>query len=266
MIPKELFAIDDVEECVSCLCISTDQDRYMGPQWVKGFIRALDRLSENEQLRAIVLVGGQRIFSLGASRQDLLAEGNRETGVIEYAERAVNALLNLPVPVVAALEGHAVGGGLLLGLWSDALFMAEESLYGANFVSLGFTPGMGATWVVQEAFGATLGREMLLTGRLLTGKNIHALGCPVSHAVRPRDQVREATLALASEIADAPRPALTLLKRTLSQPRREALKRAITAERADHARLFSDPQTFREIEERYCPPGEDANKGRGVKS
>jgi enoyl-CoA hydratase/carnithine racemase len=153
-----------------------------------------------------------------------------------------------------------------MGLWSDALFMAEESLYGANFISLGFTPGMGATWAVQEAFGATLGREMLLTGRLLTGKSIRALGCPLSHAVRPRKRVRETTLALAREIADAPRPALVLLKRTLSQPRREALKRALAAEHADHTRLFSDPQTFREIADRYPSPVEGADRGRGVKS
>jgi polyketide biosynthesis enoyl-CoA hydratase PksI len=259
MNPADLFAVDTVDECISCLHIATDQDQYMGPLWVEGFTQALDRLGKNAQLRAVVLVGGKRVFSLGASREALLAAGNEETGVAEYAARAAHALLNLPVPVVAALEGHAVGGGLLIGLWSDALFMAEESLYGANFISLGFTPGMGATWAVQEAFGAALGREMLLTGRLLTGKSIRALGCPLSHAVRPRELVRETTLALAREIADAPRPALVLLKRTLSQPRMEALKRALAAEHGDHTRLFSDPQTFREIADRYPSPVEGAD-------
>jgi polyketide biosynthesis enoyl-CoA hydratase PksI len=143
--------------------------------------------------------------------------------------------------------------------------MAEESLYGANFISLGFTPGMGATSAVPEAFGPTLGRQMLLTGRLLTGRDIRALGCPLSHAVRPRDRVRQAALSLASQIVAAPRPALVLLKRTLSHPRSEALKRALTAERADHARIFSDPQTLREIEDRYLSPVEGADRGKDGK-
>jgi enoyl-CoA hydratase/carnithine racemase len=68
MIPADRFAVDTVDERISCLQIATDQDRHMGPLWVDGFTRALERLSENDQLRAVVLVGGERVFSLGASK------------------------------------------------------------------------------------------------------------------------------------------------------------------------------------------------------
>jgi enoyl-CoA hydratase/carnithine racemase len=257
-----LFAVDRIADRVSRLRVATDQDPFMGPQWVDGFTRALERLGENDQISAVVLEGGERTFSAGASREALLAGGSAQAGIAEYAGRAAGALLDLPVPVVAAMAGHAIGGGLLLGLWSDALVMAEESLYGANFISLGFTPGMGATCAVAEAFGATFGREMLLTGRLLTGRSIRAMRCPLSHAVRPRDQVPEAALSLAGEIAEAPRPALVLLKQTLARPRRDALERALAAERADHARLFSDPRTLGEIASRYPPRGKDAEHER----
>jgi enoyl-CoA hydratase/carnithine racemase len=72
--------------------------------------------------------------------------------------------------------------------------------------------------------------------------------------------VREAALALADGMAEAPRTALVLLKQTLARPRREALERALAAENADHVRLFSDPRTRREIASRYPLPGGDADR------
>jgi enoyl-CoA hydratase/carnithine racemase len=163
----------------------------------------------------------------------------------------VRTLLDLPVPVVAAAAGHAIGGGLLVALWCDAIVLGEESLYGANFMALGFTPGMGATHAVPEAFGAPLGRELLWTGRLLTGREIRAASCPLSHAVRPRAQVMEQALMQAREIADAPRGTIVLLKRMLAASRREALERALRAEASAHATLHADPATAAEIGRRY---------------
>jgi polyketide biosynthesis enoyl-CoA hydratase PksI len=253
----ELFARESAGDGVCRLRVATDRDPYMGPRWVDGFTQALDDLGRDDRISAVVLEGGERTFSAGASRDALLAAGRVGEGAItEYASRAARALLRLPVPVVAALAGHALGGGLVLGLWCDGQVLAAESLYGANFMALGLTPGMGATHAVPAAFGATLGREMLLTGRLLTGRDIRAAACPLSYAVRPRNEVGAAALALAREFAAVPRPALVLLKETLARPRQEALERALAAEHADHARLFSAAETALEIAGRYpAPPG-----------
>jgi polyketide biosynthesis enoyl-CoA hydratase PksI len=118
-------------------------------------------------------------------------------------------------------------------------------------MQLGFTPGMGATHAMLQAFGEPLGRELLLTGRLLTGREIAATRCPLAHAVVPRGMVLERSLTIAREIADAPRAALVLMARMLADARRGTLEAALRSEARAQAQLFSDTQTRREIEQRY---------------
>src|SRR5262249_32901695 len=142
-----------------------------------------------------------------------------------------------------------VGGGFVLGLWCDVAVLAEESLYGANFMSLGFTPGMGATVVLEEALGAPLARELMFSGRMIKGRGL--LGSTLGHAVVPRAFVRDRALAIAREIAEVPRGASELLKATLARRRRERLERAVAEERVMHEVLFSRAETRALIAERH---------------
>lgn len=249
---SEPFAVTPHADGVATLRIVADADPWIGPAWVDGFAAALGRLAAAPELRALVLEGGTPYFCAGARRDALLdASGASPTS---YAEQVPNALLALSVPTVAAMAGHAVGGGLLLGLWCDAAVFADESLYGANFMALGLTPGMGATHAVPEAFGEPLGRELLQTGRLLTGREIRDAGAPLGHAIRPRAQVLGRAVALAREMADPPREAVVLLKRELAARRWEGLRQALQAERAMHVRIFAAETTRAEIARRYPVP------------
>jgi len=243
-----LFTTMVVDDGVVSLRVATDDERHLDPQWVERFAAALDGISGDVSVRALVLEGVDRVFSAGASREALLTKRDTPS---EFAAGVARAVLAAPVPIVASLAGHAIGGGLLLGLWCDAVVLAAESLYGVNFMALGFTPGMGATVAVPEAFGPVLGRRLLFTGQLLTGREIREARCPLSHAVHPRAEVRDRTLAVARGMAEAPRAALVLLKRTMAVPRQEALERALEAEQQCHARLFSGEQVFDDIAMRY---------------
>lgn len=249
----ELFGVTPRGDGVVSLCICTDDHPYLETGWIESFADALARLAADTSVRAVVLEGGHRYFQAGASRAALLAA--RGAGpVAGYAAGAARALLALPVPVVAAAAGHAIGGGLVVALWCDAVVLAEESLYGANFMALGFTPGMGATHAVPEAFGEPLGRELLYTGRLLTGTEIRESHCPLSHAVRPRGEVLDRARRRAHEMVEAPRASIVLLKRALAGRRREALERAVLAETHAHELLSSDPTMGEEISRRYPTP------------
>jgi polyketide biosynthesis enoyl-CoA hydratase PksI len=254
-----LFAVTHLDAGVAVVRIASDAEPYMGMRWVDRLDATLNHISRDSAVQAIVLEGGERAFSLGASRDDLVAAAGRGA-MPGYVGQVPRSILAVPVPVVAAMAGHAIGGGLLLGLWCDVAVLAAESLYGANFMALGFTPGMGATHAVPEAFGGPLGRELLYTGRLLTGREIREAHCPLSGAVRPRVAVMRRAVAVARQVAGAPRPAVVALKRRLSAARREALKRALRAEEEGHARLFADPSMARQIAERYGAglPAEDA--------
>ena len=74
-------------------------------------------------------------------------------------------LLEFPVPTIAAMEGHAVGGGLVLALLCDVVVAASERRFGLNFTDLGLTPGMGSTRLLAELVGHHFAAEMLLTSR-----------------------------------------------------------------------------------------------------
>jgi polyketide biosynthesis enoyl-CoA hydratase PksI len=194
-------------------------------------------------VRAIVFASSGDYFSAGASRASLLA-----ATATDYAARVPAAVLRCPVPTVAAMEGHAIGGGLVLGLLADVVLLADRSLYGANFASLGFTPGMGATAVVEELCGPALARELLLGGRLFTGSELRERGVP---CVWPREQVKERALAIAAEMAEVPGQTSRALKRCLAARRLARIGAAVAEEQQMHAALFGDPSTLDAIACRY---------------
>ena len=97
------------------------------------------------------------------------------------------ALRDLQVPVIAAMNGHAVGGGLGLALVCDLRVANEDAKYGSNFVKLGLHPGMATTYILPRLVGLPKATEMILTGRLISGKDkqthdYHALTCKISSA------------------------------------------------------------------------------------
>jgi enoyl-CoA hydratase/carnithine racemase len=248
-----------IDAGVVSLTVATDEAPHFDSASVDALSAALARAATDTSIGCVVLEGGPRYFSAGASRESLLAP-NAADAILTHVSRILWALLALPVPTVAAMAGHAVGGGLMLGLWCDVAVPAEESLYGANFMALGFTPGMGATVVMEEAFGAPLARELLFTGRLMKGRELREWGAPLAYNVVPRDHVRERARAIAREIAGMPRDALVLLKKSVATRRREPLQRALREEYANHAELFARDEIVRGIAERY--PSRDAPPAR----
>ena len=241
------FAATARGEGIVSLRIATDDLPYLGPTWIDELVAALERTARDAAVRVIMLEGSQRYFCAGAS-QSMLLEMSVMAG---YSTRLISGLLDLPVAVVAAAEGHAIGGGLLVALWCDAVVLAEERLYGANFAALGFSPGMGSTCMMSEAFGGSLGRELLFTGRLITGREIREMRCPLSHAVQPQAQVFARALAIAQEIADVPRSVIEEMKRQQAAQRRALLQHSLRLEENAQTRLFADPAVRAEVSSRY---------------
>jgi enoyl-CoA hydratase/carnithine racemase len=190
-------------------------------------------------VRCVILRGGREIFNSGATRAGLV---DYEQPITEYVGEIPRLLLEIPVPTVASMAGHAIGGGLLLGLWCDHIVMSEERLYGANFMALGFTPGMGATVALESAFGAMLAREMLYTGKLFTGAELRRRGAPLPH-VPPRAEVEDRARSLADDIAAVPPESARLLRRTFSERRLAQLESALKNESRMHREIFANPET-----------------------
>jgi enoyl-CoA hydratase/carnithine racemase len=244
-------------EGITSLRVTTDDAPYIEADFKDRLAEAVASVKDDPSVRVVILEGGSRYFCAGASRESLLRP-DAGRAVPRYAADLPRLLLDIPVPTIAAMAGHAIGGGFALGLLSDLPLVAEESLYGMNFMALGFTPGMGSTMILEEALGARLARELLFTGRLVKGRDLAAAGFP---SVAPRADLRRRALALAEEVAAAPREALTALKSMLGGRRRESLEHALEEERRSHEALFALGGTARLIAERYpADPAREAER------
>jgi 4-carboxy-3-alkylbut-2-enoyl-[acp] decarboxylase len=214
---------------------------------VHELLAALATVGRDRSVHAIVLAGRSDVFCAGASR-DML-RGLVTGGVAPTDILLPRAILDVPVPVIAAMAGHAIGGGFALGLCADLVVIARESRYGASFMNMGFTPGMGMTRLLEHVLSRALAHELLYTGEARRGDAF--IGSAGFNYVLPRVEVLPKALDVAARIAEKPRVALETLKRTLVQPRREAFEATRTVESLMHEVCFAQPETAARIEDNH---------------
>jgi polyketide biosynthesis enoyl-CoA hydratase PksI len=220
--------------------------------FVDELLARMAELAREGTAKVCVLRGLPEVFCAGGDRQVLLdlAEGN----LAPYDLELTRTLLELPMPTIAAMEGHAVGGGLVFGLACDMVVLARESRYGSNFMDLGFTPGMGTTRLLQFAVGEYLAAEMMFGCQYFKGR--HFEGKSQINYVVAKDQVLARARKVAMRLTDKPRFAIELLKRQLALPRRLAFEQARTAESMMHQVSFAAPETRERIRENYDLSGD----------
>jgi polyketide biosynthesis enoyl-CoA hydratase PksI len=195
----------------------------------------------NDRVQAVVLAGLPEYFCTGASREVLndLIENRRHPADLLLPRM----LLDIPVPVIAAMEGHAIGGGLAVALCADLIVAARESYYSCNFMNYGFTPGVGTTRLLEYALGPALAHEMLMTGCAFKGG--HLAGRGAFNHVLPRAAVFAKAMDLATQTAEKPRVAQAALKLALSSRKREMFEAARTTEILMHQITFAQSETAR---------------------
>ena len=178
-------------------------------------------------IRCVVVTGSGTTFSAGADFKSVVQRDGDHRAPHERSFAMYEpflSVLDIPVPVIGALNGHAVGGGFGLALVCDLRVGAYEGKYGANFVRLGLAPGMAISYLLPRIIGLPRANELLLTGRLVDGREAETLGL-LNRAV-PATDVLSTALALAREIAaNAPlavRATKAAIRRGLALAVREA--------------------------------------------
>jgi len=182
------------------------------PRLYEGLRRALEAVTADLAVKVVIVTGMPDVFCAGSAKETLLGV----EGGLQHKEYEPFARLfpRCPLPVIGAMGGHAIGGGLVLGLYADVPILSERSLYAANFLQYGMAPYMGATHVIPTRLGEPLGAEMILTARSYRGSELRARGASV--LVVPHDQVMMTAVTMAEQIAQAPRRSLELMKAQLS--------------------------------------------------
>jgi enoyl-CoA hydratase/carnithine racemase len=183
---------------------------------------ALEDVDKETWLRASVLAAAGKSFCAGA---DLASPsgigGSGMQGINPLYEQAVR-LFSAKKPIVAAVQGAAVGAGLGLALVADFRIVTADARFAANFVKLGFHPGFGITHTLPRVVGMQRAQLMCLTGRRIKGEEALAWGL-ADELVEP-GELRAAALALAEEIAENAPLAVTSTRATLRAGLAEAVR------------------------------------------
>jgi 4-carboxy-3-alkylbut-2-enoyl-[acp] decarboxylase len=245
MMPGEVV---DVQEIFPGVVQVTMQDRVhkntFSRELISGLAEAFERIRANPRYRAVVITGYDTYFCSGGTQEGLLtlhAGRQRFTDINIYS-----VPLDCEIPVISAMQGHGIGGGFVFGLFADSVVLSRESVYTTNFMKYGFTPGMGATYVLPKKLGLGLAAEMLLGARTYRGGDLERRGVPFP--VLPRVEVLPYAQQLACELAEKPRISLVTLKSHLVAEMRAQLSTIIEQELAMHEKTFHLPEVKERIE------------------
>jgi polyketide biosynthesis enoyl-CoA hydratase PksI len=217
------------------------------PAFVENIIDHLNEVKANENVKVLLLTGLDDIFCSGADLDTLVKLCKKEIKPVDIILSKM--LLDIPVPVISAMEGHAIGGGLALGLCADVAVLAEESRYGCSFMNMGFTPGMGITKLMEHYMSPAMAQEMQYTGNFYLGKNL--IGKTNFNYILPKAEVLEKANMLAEAMAEKPRKALSVLKRYQSMKRRKLFEETYSLETMMHELTFNEEEILKTIQENY---------------
>lgn len=203
-----------------------------------GLIDAFETIKSQTQYRVVILTGYDNYFSSGGTQEALLSLSD---GKGKFTDRDLYSLaLNCPIPVISAMQGHGIGGGFVMGMFADFVILSRESIYTTNFMKYGFTPGMGATFILPQKLGIGLAEEMMLASKTYRGEDLLKRGIPFP--VLPRDEVMAYALDLAKTVAEKPRVSLVTLKDHLTASLRRDLPETIAQEVLMHEKTFHQPE------------------------
>ena len=220
----------EIDGHVATVEIHRPPHNYFDVALIRAIATAYHALDEEADVRAIVLASEGRSFCAGAQlaapapdAADADEAPVRRTGSGHLYQEAVR-LLEAETPVVAAVQGAAIGGGLGLALSADFRVAAPEARFAANFARLGFHHGFGLTVTLPALVGQQKALDLLYTGRRVKGEEALAIG--LCDALVPLDALRNAARERAAEIAASAPLAVRSIRRTMRRGLAERVRLA----------------------------------------
>jgi len=220
---------------------------------IQQIANALDEIDANPEIRATVLCAQGKAFCAGADFSD---PNRKETkaaatsgdpadnlGSIGHLYMEAVRIFRARKPIVAAVQGAAIGGGLGLAVSADFRVACPEARFAANFTKLGFHPGFGLTVSLTEVVGKNNAELMFYTSRRVGGEEALKMG--LANVLVPQDQVRGAAIRLAEEIAENSPLGLLSTRATMKGDLADRVANATEHELAEQTRLRAT-EDFRE--------------------
>ncbi|WP_157521474.1 crotonase/enoyl-CoA hydratase family protein [Mycobacterium sp. ACS4331] len=222
--------------------------------FIAAFEAAVDAANADSAVRAVILTGEGKIFSAGGNVKEMAdREGMFGLDAIEqrYAyvdgiQRIPRSLARLEVPIIAAVNGPAIGAGCDLAMMCDIRIASERASFAESFVQIGLVPGDGGTWFLQRAIGYERAAEMTLTGDRIDA--VTAVEWGLVSRVVPHEELLSAARDLAGRIVKNPAQALRMAKRLLQESRTGLLESTLGMAAAMQPLAHHDSEHVRRIE------------------
>lgn len=189
---------------------------------IPEFLEAIARIHADTSVRCVILTGAGPSFCAGGDIREMQRQASPEVSEMSIRQdyqlgiqRLPPALFNLEVPVIAAINGHAIGAGLDLACMCDIRIASDKAKFAESFVKLGIIPGDGGAWLLPRVVGLSRAAELAFTGDSIDARQ--ALEWNLISRVVPHEQLMDAACELAARITANPAHALRLTKRLLRE-------------------------------------------------
>ncbi len=205
---------------------------------MQGLIqKALDEVADDDSVGCVVITGvGERAFCAGADITNfpkLSPDGAKEFS--EIGQKTVQKILSHPKPVIAAVNGYALGGGCELAAACDFRIASEKARFSQPEISLGLIPGWGGTQLLPSLVGPAKAKELIMTGAMVKAPEALQMGL-VNEVVEP-DKLEEAVGALAQTLVGGPSIALGMAKKLVNDS--ASLTEGLSSEAEAFSELFA---------------------------
>ncbi len=208
----------------------------LSPELIGEVTAALAEMGREESVRAVVLTGGPRVFAAGADIGDMA-----ERGPVDQLQRDQTgrwaAISALTKPLLAAVNGYALGGGCELALMCDLIVAGDSARFGQPEINLGIIAGAGGTQRWPRTAGKYVAMEVNLTGQAITAQRAYQLG--LVNRVVPAEMTIEVAKRMARTIAEKPPLAARLVKESVNQALETPLQQGLAVERRNFYFLFA---------------------------
>jgi len=198
---------------------------------VEEILLALEDVRNDETVRVVVLTGaGEKAFSAGADIKSMVGMTSLKARELSLmGEKLCAALENLEKPVIAALNGYALGGGLEVAMSCDLRIASETARMGQTEINIGLIPGWGGTQRLTRLVGRTKAKELVFTGKMIDAETAEQLG--IVNMVVPADKFKETVRQLALELTSKAPVAIKVAKALINKGADIGLDSALALER-----------------------------------